>query len=549
MFLASVEELEGSRPGSSLEVDSVSRFIHGEEAACVIVLAGESERDHVMKDRGVLMAIRVGVEPAAIRNVVTDGDVDAVTAGIEFESLFRGESLGEVAMSMDRDREFSGGRVDRFIPEEVEIAVELARFRFGIGEEIRLSENEATANELTLGLGRSEEVEPVLAYRLTGGGVERVRIIRDSVAFDVLGDLIGRGAIVGQQGTLVRPVAGGASRRRLPNLAVRLHRSSLNSNSERLDWRVFAIGRANPYLLAMSQPEPILDPSSDFANAPTSEPIAKPHKDDTTPTFGFGQNWSDFLEHLTDERIDTARRSLQEFLQVERLDGLSFLDIGCGSGLFSYAAHQLGATCIESFDVDSFSVQCCTHMREKAGNPSGWNIAHGSVLDDAFVAGHEKFDVVYAWGCLHHSGHMWKAIENAASRVAPGGRFYLAIYGDRRHGVMTSKNWLRVKRLYNRMPDRGRTVMTWIYGAGLLASKVVRLKNPVRYVREYKRNRGMSWQHDLVDWIGGYPYEYAGVQELFAFLREKNPDFYLANLHTSKGLGNHELLFARLPQD
>ena len=285
--------------------------------------------------------------------------------------------------------------------------------------------------------------------------------------------------------------------------------------------------------------------ASDAANAPTSGPIAKPHKDDTTPTFGFGQNWTNYLEHLTDERIATARTSLQDFLQVESLEGKSFLDIGCGSGLFSFGAYQLGAARIESFDVDSFSVHCTTHMRERAGEPEHWQIGHGSVLDDEFMKSQDEFDVVYAWGCLHHSGHMWHAIENAAARVAPGGHFYLAIYGDRRHGVMTSQNWLRVKRLYNRMPGPVRTLMTWIYGAGLLLSKVVRLKNPVRYVREYKQDRGMSWQHDLVDWIGGYPYEYASVQELFEFLRAKRPDFYLANLHTSKGLGNHELLFKR----
>ena len=185
-------------------------------------------------------------------------------------------------------------------------------------------------------------------------------------------------------------------------------------------------------------------------------------------------------------------------------------------------------------------------MRERAGNPPDWTIGHGSILDDAFASQRGQFDVVYAWGSLHHSGHMWHAIENAAACVAPGGVFYLAIYGDKRHGVLTSKNWLRIKRLYNRMPPRGRTIMAGLYGGGLLVQKLAKGKNPIRYIRDYERHRGMSWWHDVVDWIGGYPYEYASVQALFTFLRERHPDFYLANLTAAKGLANHELLFERV---
>ena len=286
---------------------------------------------------------------------------------------------------------------------------------------------------------------------------------------------------------------------------------------------------------------------ADAANAPVSAPVDKPHKDEATPTFGFGQNWTEFLEDLTDERIDTARQSLQDFMQTSSLEGKSFLDIGCGSGLFSYSAHLLGAQRIHSFDVDEFSFKCCQHMHEKAGKPEDWTMGHGSVLDDAFMEQLGQFDVVYAWGCLHHTGHMWHAMENAAARVAPGGLFYIAIYGKVRKGFQSSKNWLRIKKLYNRMPRAGKTFMEWVYGAYLLQGRVFRFRNPWKYVREYKRKRGMSWKRDLVDWIGGYPYEYASVQELFDFIREKFPDFYLANLYTAKALGNHELLFRRAP--
>lgn len=285
--------------------------------------------------------------------------------------------------------------------------------------------------------------------------------------------------------------------------------------------------------------------TNDAANAPTGQLIDKPYKDAATPTFEFGHNWQEFLESLTDERTETARQSLLDFLQLSSLQGHSFLDIGCGSGLFSYCAHRLGASRVESFDVDSLSVKCCEHMHELEGKPADWRISHGSVLDDDFIKQMGQFDVVYAWGCLHHTGHMWRAIENAANCVAPGGLFYLAIYNKKRSGLMNSTSWLRIKKLYNRSPRAGKLIMEWLYGGSLLLSKLFSLKNPARYVREYKQKRGMRWSRDLTDWIGGYPYECASVQELFDFIRHQRSDFCLVNLKTAKGLGCHELLFKR----
>ncbi len=280
------------------------------------------------------------------------------------------------------------------------------------------------------------------------------------------------------------------------------------------------------------------DPKGDAARSSAAPSIQ---------AFEFGRNWQEFLECLTDDRIGIARDSIVDFLHPESLQGKSFLDIGCGSGLFSYVAHELGAAPIVSFDVDEFSVECCRHMHAKAGKPDHWRTLNGSVLDEDFVGSLGQFDIVYAWGCLHHTGDMWRAIENAGSRVAPGGLFYIAIYNKVKRGIQTSRNWSRVKQIYNKMPRAGKTAMEWAYGSCVLLSKALRFKNPLQYVREYKRKRGMSWRRDLADWIGGYPYEYATAQELFDFIRAKHPDFHLINLNLATGLGNHSLLFRRLP--
>ena len=60
--------------------------------------------------------------------------------------------------------------------------------------------------------------------------------------------------------------------------------------------------------------------------------------------FEFGKNWTAFLEVLDDRRIEEAKASLREMLEVENLEGKSFVDIGSGSGLFSLAARAMGAS-------------------------------------------------------------------------------------------------------------------------------------------------------------------------------------------------------------
>jgi 2-polyprenyl-3-methyl-5-hydroxy-6-metoxy-1,4-benzoquinol methylase len=262
-------------------------------------------------------------------------------------------------------------------------------------------------------------------------------------------------------------------------------------------------------------------------------------------SFSFGRNWKEFLAgHLTPKSEQLALESVQKFLERDDLHGLSFLDVGCGSGLFSLAAWRLGARQITSFDVDPFSVHCCQYMRERAGNPAHWRIALGSVLDEKFLAGIEPADVVYAWGSLHHTGNMWQAIRNAGGLVRPGGLFYLAIY-NRMEGRGSSEYWLKIKRLYNRSSPAGKRALEIFYFLRYTAvPDLLRLRNPVRTMREHFHNRGMSYWTDVRDWLGGYPYEFASANELFRFC-SRQLDMELVNLRATNTTGTHELLFRR----
>lgn len=99
--------------------------------------------------------------------------------------------------------------------------------------------------------------------------------------------------------------------------------------------------------------------------------------------FEFGGNWQSFVENcLSKECITAAAASLRRILAVDDLHGKSFLDVGCGSGLFSLAAARLGAERVVGFDMDVHSVQASLDLRAHGAVPvDRWQIQQGPVLN------------------------------------------------------------------------------------------------------------------------------------------------------------------------
>jgi 2-polyprenyl-6-hydroxyphenyl methylase/3-demethylubiquinone-9 3-methyltransferase len=233
--------------------------------------------------------------------------------------------------------------------------------------------------------------------------------------------------------------------------------------------------------------------------------------------FEFGRNWALFLRDLSEDRVREAEKSLCEMLEAQTLQGLTFLDIGSGSGLFSLAARRLGAR-VTSFDYDPESVRCTALLRDRFfEGDSGWNISRGSVLDDAFMASVPAADVVYSWGVLHHTGAMWRAVENASRRTAAGGKLLIAIYNDQ---GAKSRRWLKVKEVYcSGLAGRILVTTTFVsyFVARALIGDLLRLRSPLRRYGEYRSNRGMSLFRDWIDWLGGLPFEVASPARVIEF--------------------------------
>ena len=262
--------------------------------------------------------------------------------------------------------------------------------------------------------------------------------------------------------------------------------------------------------------------------------------------FAFGENWSRFIAVLDDDRIRQAEQSLCDMLKMKNLQGKRFLDIGSGSGLFSLAARRLGAV-VHSFDYDPLSVACTDELKRRYfPNDPDWNVEQGSALDKDYLEALGQWDVVYSWGVLHHTGNMSQALVNVSDLVCNSGKLFIAIYNNQGRA---SEGWLKVKKIYNRLPRGFRRLILWPTAFRLWGPTTIRdlaAGKPFHTWRNYSKGslRGMSPWRDVVDWVGGLPFEVATPEQIFRFYRDRG--FRLDELKTcAGGKGCNEFVFQK----
>lgn len=276
--------------------------------------------------------------------------------------------------------------------------------------------------------------------------------------------------------------------------------------------------------------------------------------------YGFGKNWDDYIKkHFSDERVEISRKHLLSFLKQDDLNGKSFLDIGCGSGLHSLAAYRSGAEKIYSFDYDPDSVATTKKLKEFAGNPPYWEVYQGSALDKEFLDTIEPADFVYSWGVLHHTGNMWDAMDNVVRLGKKGGLYYIALYDYEAHVNPAPKSklngwlfhvhpatpefWLDVKQRYNKSSEKEKRKMElWYIWNFMLYGTILAIPVLLFRIFSYKRSRGMAFYNDVKDWLGGWPMEFAKRADVKQWA-EKNG---LEILTMKTGEANTEYLFKRL---
>jgi len=229
--------------------------------------------------------------------------------------------------------------------------------------------------------------------------------------------------------------------------------------------------------------------------------------------FEFGKNWQSFIATIDDKSIEKAKAGLTKLFPNGEILKASFLDIGCGSGLSMLAAKYLGAIGVSGVDIDQHSVDASKAILSAYFPDGGWSCSVSSVFE--LSPEHDgRYDIVYSWGVLHHTGDVWDAITKSGNLVAPGGLFAIALYSK----TPLCGFWKAEKKLYTASGPIVRFLIRLTFKSIILFRKITLGQNPLHFIRMYKGNRGMDWHHDVHDWLGGYPYESVVPSDVTNFL-------------------------------
>ena len=255
--------------------------------------------------------------------------------------------------------------------------------------------------------------------------------------------------------------------------------------------------------------------------------------------FEFGENWKYFLREISNHNINYSKKALVKFTKIKSFKNKNFIDIGCGSGLSSLAAMKLGANVL-SIDVDVRSIECTKYLKKKYyKNSKKWEIKKVSILNTKKINQLKKFDFVYSWGVLHHTGNLKKSLRNTESLCNKKGLIYLALYNDQGN---KSHRWKFVKKFYVKNNIIVKKLVLLLFSPFFLFKPFLKsiFNNKLKL-----RNRGMSHYFDFIDWIGGYPFEVSKLEKIINFFIKKN--YKLLNLKTcGGGHGNNEFLFKKI---
>jgi 2-polyprenyl-6-hydroxyphenyl methylase/3-demethylubiquinone-9 3-methyltransferase len=249
--------------------------------------------------------------------------------------------------------------------------------------------------------------------------------------------------------------------------------------------------------------------------------------------FGFGRNWLSYSERALDQdKVKQARAAFGTLFQDIAMRDRRFLDIGFGQGLGLFLAQEAGADVL-GIDVDPLCAAAldATHRFFPALKPPRIQLV--SILDPNFLREQGAaggFDIVHSWGVLHHTGQMWNAIRNAAALVKDDGIFVISIYN--RH--WSSPLWRIFKFIFNHLPRFLQEVSV------AMLHPIFRMR--ARALAKEETSRGMDLRHDIRDWLGGYPYEYAGLAEVRDSIARLG--FDLVRCHPTLGFtGCNEFVF------
>ncbi len=212
--------------------------------------------------------------------------------------------------------------------------------------------------------------------------------------------------------------------------------------------------------------------------------------------------WTEYIPEY-----EASEKHWKIFYSAEEVQGKSVLDAGCGTGIFSIIFSNNGAGHVTGIDISEGSLKTAKNLKEK------FNLSHTEFLQQDMLVlpfPDEIFDIVWAWGTVHHTTDPFRAIEELIRVLKPGGSILLAVYKRTR---LTFIHEI-IRKTLLRTPQK-----TWKMLGKILAfflSPVVFL-----FKKREKSRQGEKLEELIIDWYFVPIRHYYRPEEIEHFLEEK----------------------------
>ena len=143
----------------------------------------------------------------------------------------------------------------------------------------------------------------------------------------------------------------------------------------------------------------------------------------------YGKLWSKFTPNQLSEKATSilAERLQKNGISTAIIAGKNAVDVGCGSGRFSLALKNLGASSVTGVDYGDCGLEIGRKTALEIGL-HGVEFKKEDILNLSFP--NETFDFTFSNGVIHHSESMENALNELFRITKPGGHIWLYIYAD-----------------------------------------------------------------------------------------------------------------------
>ena len=191
--------------------------------------------------------------------------------------------------------------------------------------------------------------------------------------------------------------------------------------------------------------------------------------------------WTEYLPEY-----EESEKHWKIFYSEDEVQDKTVLDAGCGTGIFSIIFANAGAAKVTGIDISQGSLNTALGLKEKF-RLNNAEFLQQDMLNLPFPD--EAFDIVWAWGTVHHTTDPFGAVSELLRVLKKGGSILLAVY------TRTKLTFLHeiIRKTLIRTPKKSWTLLSKIM-AFFLAPVVFFFK------KREKSRKGEKLEELILDW-------------------------------------------------